>query len=129
MNRQHRGDATRRDGVGAGGPDPDSWADDDRRLADGGGDDLIGDRLDTEDATQESVRRAGSEALAPAEHRFAPRQFLHEVNVELRKVRWPSRTETLNYSAVVLIALVVITSLIFGLDLGFSKVAGFLFNP
>ncbi len=93
-------------------------------------DDLIGDRIDEVDATDAAVRRSGSAAgLPPVEHRFAPRQFLHEVNVELRKVAWPTRTETINYSTVVLLTLVVVTALIFGLDFGFAKVAGFLFNP
>jgi preprotein translocase subunit SecE len=61
--------------------------------------------------------------------RATPRQFLHEVNVEMRKVVWPSRAETTNYSAVVLLTLVVLTSLIFLLDLLFSHLANFLFNP
>jgi preprotein translocase subunit SecE len=61
--------------------------------------------------------------------RATPRQFLHEVNVELRKVAWPTRSETINYSTVVLLTLVIVTSLIFVLDLAFSHVASFLFNP
>ena len=60
--------------------------------------------------------------------RFAPRQFLHEVNVELRKVAWPTRDETINYSLVVFIALAVLMALIFVLDLGFSHLASFLFK-
>ena len=61
-------------------------------------------------------------------HRVAPRQFLHEVNVELRKVAWPTRAETLNYSTVVFVTLAVLMALIFGLDLVFTKLAGFLFS-
>ncbi len=60
--------------------------------------------------------------------RTTPRQFLHEVNVEMRKVAWPTRTETINYSTVVLITLSVLMALIFALDLGFSKVALYLFK-
>jgi preprotein translocase SecE subunit len=63
-----------------------------------------------------------------ARGRTKPREFLHEVNVELRKVAWPTRAETINYSTVVLIALVVLTSLIFGLDYVFSKASLFLFK-
>jgi preprotein translocase subunit SecE len=55
-------------------------------------------------------------------------QFVHEVNVELRKVAWPTRAETLNYSAVVLITLVILITLIFILDTGFAKAALFLFK-
>ena len=60
--------------------------------------------------------------------RTSPRQFLHEVNVELRKVAWPSRAETANYSIVVFVALAVLMALIFSLDLAFSHLANFLFK-
>jgi len=55
-------------------------------------------------------------------------QFLREVRSELRKVAWPSREETLRLSGVVLFALVVLTSLIFGLDYVFAKSVFFLFD-
>jgi preprotein translocase subunit SecE len=61
--------------------------------------------------------------------RTGPRQFLHEVNVEMRKVAWPTRAETINYSTVVFVTLAILMALIFVLDLGFTHVAGFLFNP
>ena len=54
--------------------------------------------------------------------------FVHEVNVELRKVAWPTRAETINYSLVVLITLAVLMALIFLLDTGFAKTALFLFK-
>ena len=60
--------------------------------------------------------------------RTSPRQFLHEVNVELRKVAWPSRADTANYSIVVFVALAVLMALIFTLDLAFSHLANFLFK-
>jgi preprotein translocase subunit SecE len=60
--------------------------------------------------------------------RTGPRQFLHEVNVEMRKVAWPTRETTINYSVVVLVTLAILMALIFGLDLGFSKLALFLFK-
>jgi preprotein translocase subunit SecE len=55
-------------------------------------------------------------------------QFVHEVTVEMRKVAWPTRAETINYSTVVLITLAILMALIFGLDLGFSKLAVYLFQ-
>ena len=55
-------------------------------------------------------------------------QFVHEVNVELRKVAWPTRAETVNYSTVVFITLVVLIALIFVLDTGFAKSSLFLFK-
>ena len=40
---------------------------------------------------------------------------------ELRKVDWPTRQETVAYTIVVLVSVVVLTSFVFGLDYGFSK--------
>jgi preprotein translocase subunit SecE len=74
-------------------------------------------------------RNGRGPTTAPEHRRVAPRQFLHEVNVELRKVAWPTRAETINYSTVVFVTLAILMALIFGLDLVFTKLAGFLFNP
>jgi preprotein translocase subunit SecE len=65
---------------------------------------------------------------AGAPKRTSPRQFLHEVNVEMRKVVWPTRAETANYATVVFITVSVLMALIFVLDLAFSKFAIFLFK-
>ncbi len=48
--------------------------------------------------------------------------------MEMRKVAWPTRNETINYSTVVLITLAVLMAFIFVLDLGFSKLALFLYK-
>ena len=56
------------------------------------------------------------------EERTSPRQFVKEVRSELRKVAWPTRQETINYSLIVAMTLVVMTTLIFGLDWVFSEV-------
>ncbi len=53
--------------------------------------------------------------------RVGLRQFLKEVRQELRKVNWPTRHEVFAYTVVVLVAVVVLTSLVFGMDLLFSK--------
>ena len=60
--------------------------------------------------------------------RTTPAEFLREVRNELRRVAWPSRTEVVNYSTVVLVTLVVLVSLIFLLNFAFSKFVLFLFN-
>jgi len=60
--------------------------------------------------------------------RTKPREFLHEVNVEMRKVVWPSKAETINYSTVVFIALVVLISVIFVMDYASAKAALYLFK-
>lgn len=93
-----------------------------------------GDVPDDDDGSVEPVsteipeRRSRVAAPTTSRRRTTPRQFLHEVNVEMRKVVWPSRAETINYSAVVLVTLVTLMAMIFGLDLVFTKVATFLFT-
>lgn len=53
--------------------------------------------------------------------RTPPRVFLKEVRAELRRVNWPTRRELIGYTIVVLVAVVVLTSLVFGMDFAFSK--------
>jgi preprotein translocase subunit SecE len=65
---------------------------------------------------------------APGTGRTTPRQFLHEVNVEMRKVAWPTRKETINYSSVVFVTLTALMALIFGLDYAFNHLAIYLFK-
>jgi preprotein translocase subunit SecE len=47
--------------------------------------------------------------------------FGGEVTSELRKVNWPDRRTVAGYTVVVLIAVTVITAIIFGLDTLFGK--------
>jgi preprotein translocase subunit SecE len=58
---------------------------------------------------------------APKEKRATPREFLKEVRGELRKVAWPTRAEVINYSLIVLVAIVVMTSFIALVDYGVSE--------
>lgn len=60
--------------------------------------------------------RTGANPAAATQERTSPAQFVREVRGELRKVVWPTRDELVNYSIVVLITIVVLTSLIAGLD-------------
>jgi preprotein translocase subunit SecE len=48
-------------------------------------------------------------------------QFLHDVRIELKKVIWPSKQEVINYTAVVLITVTIVTTFILVLDLVLSK--------
>ena len=65
---------------------------------------------------------AGSVALKRKDNIFGKTaQFLREVKVELKKVTWPSRKQTIG-STVVVIALVMIISVFLGaVDLGLSS--------
>ena len=55
------------------------------------------------------------------EKRATPVEFLREVRGELRKVAWPTRSEVINYSIIVLVAVVVLTSFIALVDYGVSE--------
>jgi preprotein translocase subunit SecE len=76
-------------------------------------------------------RKGRATPTAKADHkdeRTSPRQFVREVRSELRKVAWPTRQETINYSLIVAVTLVIMTTLIFGLDWVFSEVVLRIFD-
>jgi preprotein translocase subunit SecE len=60
--------------------------------------------------------------------RTRPRQFVKEVVAELQKVNWPTRQEVVQYSTVVLVAVIVIAVVISGLDYVFTKAVLALFG-
>ncbi len=72
------------------------------------------------DASGDPVFTPRKQQSSPARERTGGLQFLREVRGELRKVVWPSREETVNYSIVVLVTVVVLTAMIYGLDWLFS---------
>jgi len=53
--------------------------------------------------------------------RIGLQQFIREVRQELKKVAWPTRTETTTYTVVVLVVTVVLTAFTFGLDFLFKR--------
>jgi preprotein translocase subunit SecE len=67
-------------------------------------------------------------APQPGSERVGPRQYLAEVRGEMRKVAWPPRSEIINSSLIVLVAVTIMTALIFGFDYASAKVVLFLFN-
>jgi preprotein translocase subunit SecE len=75
-------------------------------------------------AAATSARRAGGASGPGREGRkkVGARQFLKEVRQELNKVDWPTRKELGTYTVVVLATVIVLTTFVFFLDLGFSKV-------
>lgn len=84
------------------------------------------------------MERSGAEKPASASRRpiatptsterVGARQYFAEVGSELRKVAWPKKPEVVNSSTVVLIALAVMMTLVFFLDLGASKLVVFMFG-
>jgi preprotein translocase subunit SecE len=65
-----------------------------------------------------TARRA---AMQERRQRTSAGQFLREVRGELRKVDWPTRRELVTSTIVVLVTVTVLTTIVFGLDLAFSK--------
>ena len=62
------------------------------------------------------------------EQRTSPRQFLREVRAELRKVAWPTRSEVINYSIIVLVAVLVMMAFIAIVDYAASEFVLKLFD-
>ena len=60
--------------------------------------------------------------------RTGPRQFFMEVRGEMRKVAWPTKKEIINSTIIVLIAVVVMTTLIFLFDYASAKFVLFLYD-
>ncbi len=67
-------------------------------------------------------------APRPPKERVGAAEYLRQVRAELRKVAWPTRAEVINYSIIVLIALLLLTALIFLLDYAFGQFVIFLFE-
>ncbi len=67
-------------------------------------------------------------ARVATKERIGPSEYARQVRGELRKVAWPTRAEVINYSIVVLMALLLLTAIIFGLDYVFAKAVIFLFK-
>ena len=70
-------------------------------------------------------RPPGAERLGVAERLAA---YLRDVRLELAKVAWPGREEVVKYTVVVLVAVVLLTAVVFGLDAGFAKAVLALFT-
>lgn len=73
-------------------------------------------RGEIDDEGEPTSERRRPAAQSHSEPRPSVRQYVGEVRSELRKVAWPSREEVINYSIVVLITLIIITTFIGVLD-------------
>jgi preprotein translocase subunit SecE len=80
------------------------------------------------DGAPAARRRQPAPAPRPKEERTTPVQFVREVRGELRKVAWPTRPEVINYSIIVLVAVILLTAYIAALDYGFGEVVLKLFE-
>jgi len=48
------------------------------------------------------------------------RQFFHEVGLEMKKVSWPSKTEVINTTMIVVMALFFFSFFLFGADIALT---------
>ena len=89
--------------------------------------------------TKRQMKRQGGETPAPSERRrpapppphrerTTPKEFIRDVRGEMKKVAWPPRKEILNSSAVVLVGLVFMTTLIFVFDWAAVHIVDFVFK-
>jgi len=72
-----------------------------------------------------SRRAAAIQSKAPVAERRSIwariREYLHEVRQELRKVTWPTREQMVAFTTVTLITSVVLTGVVFGLDIAMKE--------
>ncbi len=90
-------------------------------------------RMMTKQGTDKPAARAPGEkrrppSAAPKREKVGPKEYLSEVKGELRKVAWPTKKEVVNSTIIVLIAVVIMTTLIFLFDLASSQFVLFLFD-
>ena len=76
---------------------------------------------DGEPVAKQRKRTAPPPKAKAKEERTTPMKFIREVRTELRKVAWPTRAEVINYSIIVLVTVVILTTLIAVLDIVFSE--------
>ena len=76
-----------------------------------------------------TATRTESSAARPSPGRGGkPTRFVRESVSEMRKVLWPSRSELVTYSAVVIVFVVIMVALVSGLDIGFAKLVVLMFG-
>ncbi|GAA3049103.1 preprotein translocase subunit SecE [Gordonia defluvii] len=104
-------------------------------------DDVAVDTLDDDAKPRPTGKRAGSPRRADRTEKSADSvttgrtnpfvaiwTFLKQVVAEMKKVIWPTRRETIVFTLIVLVFIVVFTSFITGLDIGFAKLVLLVFG-
>lgn len=88
-----------------------------------------GGRVTEKGGVAQKDSKSSRKDAAAAQEKTSPVQFGREVKSELSKVSWPSRSEVINYSIVVLVTVIVLTLFIGGIDWIFSTFVLELFEP
>jgi preprotein translocase subunit SecE len=78
-------------------------------------------QLTADGAPKVQRRQPPAPRQAEKDRRTSPSEFVKEVRGELRKVAWPTKSEVVNYSIIVFVAVVFLTVLVGILDYSFSN--------
>ena len=81
----------------------------------------------TQTRGQGAERRGGS-GRASKQDRTTPALFTRQVASELRKVIWPTRNELATYTAVAIVFIVFMSTIVLTLDHGFTKLMFWVFG-
>ena len=93
-------------------------------------------RMKREEKAQKKAQQSGRQVApvptqqgGPKRERVGMRQYIREIQGELKRVMWPTASEVFTYSVVVVFVVAVITGLVFVCDLAFAKAFLNLFTP
>lgn len=67
-----------------------------------------------------------NDAVAQPERKTGVFQFFRESFREIKRVRWPNRREVTTYTTVVLVVCFIMALLVWGFDIGVSKLLSFI---
>ncbi|GAA2486916.1 preprotein translocase subunit SecE [Streptomyces sp. NPDC059506] len=81
---------------------------------------------DLEPDAPRKARRGGKRKKKGPMARLAT--FYRQIVAELRKVVWPTRSDLVTYTTVVIVFVVIMIGLVTVIDLGFSKVVSYVFG-
>lgn len=56
----------------------------------------------------------------------SPLQFLQEVKLELKKVKWPTRPQVIRMTVIVIVVSIIVGAFIAGLDYAFTNLMGLI---
>jgi preprotein translocase subunit SecE len=84
--------------------------------------------MQAKSADTERSERGTDASPRGRKRRTSVAQFLREVQLELRRVNWPSRREIASYSLVVLVAVTLLTAYVALLDQAFGQLVLWMFQ-
>jgi preprotein translocase subunit SecE len=91
-------------------------------------------RMKRDQRAQERAMARGQRSPVPMQQqqrreRFRIRQYFRDIQSELKRVIWPTSSEVITYSIVVIFVVTILTGVVFLLDLGFAQGLLDVFRP